>query len=334
MTGGTSLSEGPTAAGVLLRWHVRIRGTAHGHGHDRGRGPGCRFRGRRVHAVHAVHAVHQRDRRRRCGAEEHDREGVSMNDPRAGTQAQALRPGRRRPPGHRVLHPGARPHGRRPARGLRHVRAPRQQPADGAFNETHILATTQAICDYRKGQGYDGPLFVGRDTHGLSEPAWASALEVLVANDVTVLVDDRDGYTPTPAVSHAILRANRGKAMDGPGLADGIVVTPSHNPPSRRRLQVQPAARRPGRHRCHQRRSPSAPTRSSRPASTVCAGSRSPGRGRRRGPTTSWAPTSTTCPRWSTSTASARPASASAPTRSAVPASTTGARSPSGTGST
>jgi phosphoglucomutase len=96
-----------------------------------------------------------------------------------------------------------------------------------AFNETHILATTQAIVDYRRSQGYDGPLFLGRDTHGLSEPAWASALEVLAANDVTVLVDDRDGYTPTPAVSHAIIRANR----DG-GTADGIVVTPSHNPPS------------------------------------------------------------------------------------------------------
>ncbi len=104
---------------------------------------------------------------------------------------------------------------------------------DTAFNEQHILATTQAICDYRRDQGYDGPLFLGRDTHGLSEPAWASALEVLAANDVTVLVDDRDGYTPTPAVSHAILRANRGKpAVAGSGgLADGIVVTPSHNPP-------------------------------------------------------------------------------------------------------
>ncbi len=97
-----------------------------------------------------------------------------------------------------------------------------------SFNETHILATTQAICDYRKQQGYDGPLLIGRDTHGLSEPAWATALEVLVGNEVTVLVDDRDGYTPTPAVSHAILRLNRGRTN---GLADGIVVTPSHNPP-------------------------------------------------------------------------------------------------------
>jgi phosphoglucomutase len=100
-----------------------------------------------------------------------------------------------------------------------------------SFNEHHILATTQAICDYRRERGYDGPLFIGRDTHALSEPAWVSALEVLLANDVEVLVDSRDGYTPTPAVSHAILRANGGRAT-GAGLADGIVVTPSHNPPS------------------------------------------------------------------------------------------------------
>jgi len=97
---------------------------------------------------------------------------------------------------------------------------------DAAFNEHHILATTQAIVDYRREQGYDGPLFIGRDTHALSEPAWVSALEVLGANDVTVLVDDRDSWTPTPAVSHAILTANKGG-----GTADGIVVTPSHNPP-------------------------------------------------------------------------------------------------------
>ena len=102
-----------------------------------------------------------------------------------------------------------------------------------AFNEAHILATTQAIVDYRRSQGFDGPLFLGRDTHALSEPAWASAIEVLVANDVIVLIDDHDGYTPTPAVSHAILRANKGKDLtNGSGLADGIVVTPSHNPPA------------------------------------------------------------------------------------------------------
>ncbi|GAA2133632.1 phosphoglucomutase (alpha-D-glucose-1,6-bisphosphate-dependent) [Nocardioides bigeumensis] len=104
-----------------------------------------------------------------------------------------------------------------------------------AFNETHILATTQAICDYRKEQGYDGPLFLGRDTHGLSEPAWSTAIEVLVANDVTVLVDAADGYTPTPAVSHAIIRANGGGRPGGRAQsrpADGIVVTPSHNPPA------------------------------------------------------------------------------------------------------
>ncbi len=99
---------------------------------------------------------------------------------------------------------------------------------DTAFNEAHILATTQTICEYRAQQGYDGPLFLGRDTHALSEPAWASALEVLAANDVTVLVDAAGRYTPTPAVSHAILTANQGRTS---GLADGIVVTPSHNPP-------------------------------------------------------------------------------------------------------
>ncbi|SUE14683.1 phosphoglucomutase [Rhodococcus gordoniae] len=98
---------------------------------------------------------------------------------------------------------------------------------DGAFNEHHILATTQAIVEYRAQQGTSGPLFLGRDTHALSEPAWASALEVLVANGVEVVVDSRDRYTPTPAVSHAILQHNAGSGA----RADGIVVTPSHNPP-------------------------------------------------------------------------------------------------------
>lgn len=100
---------------------------------------------------------------------------------------------------------------------------------NGAFNEAHILAITQAIVEYRAAHGVTGPLFIGRDTHGLSEPAWVSALEVLAANDVVAMIDSRDRYTPTPAVSHAILAYNRGRTE---ALADGIVVTPSHNPPS------------------------------------------------------------------------------------------------------
>ncbi len=106
---------------------------------------------------------------------------------------------------------------------------------DNAFNEDHIHATTQAIVDYRAGQGIEGPLYIGRDTHGLSEPAMVSALEVLTANGITVMVDDKGRYTPTPAVSHAILTHNRdldgGPNGSDKRRADGIVVTPSHNPP-------------------------------------------------------------------------------------------------------
>jgi phosphoglucomutase len=98
---------------------------------------------------------------------------------------------------------------------------------DAAFNEDHILAVAQAIVEYRAAQGINGPVFVGRDTHGLSEPAWRTTLEVLVANGVETLIDSRDGFTPTPAVSHAILAYNRAH----PGQADGILLTPSHNPP-------------------------------------------------------------------------------------------------------
>lgn len=106
-----------------------------------------------------------------------------------------------------------------------------------SFNEQHILATTQAIVDYRRSQGITGPLFLGRDTHALSLPAERSAIEVLIANDVDLRVDSRDSYVPTPALSHAILTYNRalrqaqGSAADAAGRADGIVVTPSHNPP-------------------------------------------------------------------------------------------------------
>jgi phosphoglucomutase len=96
------------------------------------------------------------------------------------------------------------------------------------FNEAHILAITQAICWYRRAHHIDGPLFMGMDTHALSEPAFVSALEVLAANGVDVMIDRDGGYTPTPVISHAILRYNRGRTS---GLADGIVVTPSHNPP-------------------------------------------------------------------------------------------------------
>jgi phosphoglucomutase len=98
----------------------------------------------------------------------------------------------------------------------------------GAFNEAHILAIGQAVCDYRRERGIGGPLFLGIDTHALSEAAFASALEVMAANGVDVMIDDRDGYTPTPVISHAILTWNHGRQR---GLADGVVVTPSHNPP-------------------------------------------------------------------------------------------------------
>ena len=105
---------------------------------------------------------------------------------------------------------------------------------DSAFNEAHIVAITQAIVQYRTAQGFDGPLYIGRDTHALSQPAWRTAVEVLVAADVDVMIDSRESYTPTPAVSLAILGANGAPGAlrtEGPGLADGIVVTPSHNPP-------------------------------------------------------------------------------------------------------
>jgi phosphoglucomutase len=99
----------------------------------------------------------------------------------------------------------------------------------GSFNDAHIVAMSAAICRYRRRAGIDGPLFIGRDTHALSEPAFRTAIEVLVADGVDVLVDSGDAYTPTPALSHAILVHNRGRRQ---GLADGIVVTPSHNPPA------------------------------------------------------------------------------------------------------
>jgi phosphoglucomutase len=104
----------------------------------------------------------------------------------------------------------------------------RGSPFQGTFTEAHILAITQAICEYRRGQGTDGPLFMGKDTHGVSEPAQRTALEVLAANDVETIIQQNDGVTPTPVISRAILVYNRGRKDH---LADGIVITPSHNPP-------------------------------------------------------------------------------------------------------
>ncbi|GII29069.1 phosphoglucomutase (alpha-D-glucose-1,6-bisphosphate-dependent) [Planotetraspora mira] len=125
-----------------------------------------------------------------------------------------------------ALHPDPGQAGQRVAFG---TSGHRGSALNVAFNEDHILATSQAICEFRASRGVDGPLFLGVDTHALSEPARVSALEVFAANGVSVLIDSRDGYTPTPAVSHAILTFNRGRET---GLADGVVVTPSHNPPA------------------------------------------------------------------------------------------------------
>ena len=111
---------------------------------------------------------------------------------------------------------------------------------DAAFNDDHIAATTQAICDFRHAAGTDGPLFLAKDTHALSEPAWATALEVLAANGVRVLVDSRDAYTPTPALSHAVLAYNRGRTGGAGRRNRHHAVAQSAG---RRRVQVQPARR-------------------------------------------------------------------------------------------
>ena len=107
-----------------------------------------------------------------------------------------------------------------------------------SFNEAHILAITQAICEYRQSAGTTGPLYIGKDTHALSEPAQRTALEVLAANQIQVRMDQNDGYTPTPVISHAILTFNRGRTS---GLADGIIITPSHNPPEDGGIKYNPS---------------------------------------------------------------------------------------------
>ncbi|MFJ9246752.1 phosphoglucomutase (alpha-D-glucose-1,6-bisphosphate-dependent) [Streptomyces sp. NPDC101776] len=151
-----------------------------------------------------------------------------MPHERAGEQARAedLVDVARLVTAYYALHPDPAEPGQRVAFG---TSGHRGSSLNTAFNEDHIAATSQAICEYRAGQGTDGPLFLGADTHALSEPATVTALEVFAANEVTVLIDSADGYTPTPAVSLAILTHNRGRTS---GLADGVVVTPSHNPPA------------------------------------------------------------------------------------------------------
>ncbi|WP_043663486.1 phosphoglucomutase (alpha-D-glucose-1,6-bisphosphate-dependent) [Streptomyces xylophagus] len=151
-----------------------------------------------------------------------------MPHERAGEQARAedLVDVARLVTAYYALHPDPAEPGQRVAFG---TSGHRGSSLATAFNEDHIAATSQAICEYRADQGTDGPLFLGADTHALSEPAKVTALEVFAANEVTVLIDSADGYTPTPAVSHAILAHNRGRTS---GLADGVVVTPSHNPPA------------------------------------------------------------------------------------------------------
>lgn len=151
-----------------------------------------------------------------------------MRHERAGKPAQAedLVDVARLVTAYYALHPDPADPGQRVAFG---TSGHRGSALNTAFNEDHIAATSQAIVEYRAQQGTDGPLFLGADTHALSEPARVTALEVFAANGVTVLIDSADGYTPTPAVSHAILTYNRGRRE---GLADGVVVTPSHNPPA------------------------------------------------------------------------------------------------------
>src|SRR5664279_1717530 len=199
---------------------------------------------------------------------------------------------------------------------------------NGSFNETHILAVTQAICEYRRQEGITGPVFLGKDTHALSAPAERTALEVLAANSVLTIMQRGDGYTPTPTISRMILVANRGKRY---GLGDGIVVTPSHNPPSDGGFKYNPPNGGPA---------DTDATKWIADAANAYIEAGLAGVRRRRGPappprrTTSWAPTSTTCRTSSTSRASSRPGCASARTRSAVRAWATGARSPTGTAST
>ncbi len=253
--------------------------------------------------------------------------------PLAGQPAPVCVAGRHRPARHRVLHGSARSVRAGASASPSAPRAIAARRSTLSFNERHVLAITQAICAYRQRQGIDGPLFLGIDTHALSAPACASALEVLAANGVETMLATNDEYTPTPAISHAILAYNRGRTS-APGRRHRRHALAQ--PARQRRLQVQPAERRPGGHRDHRRdrggsqrlaRAVDAGRQAHRPrrgaARADDASARLPRQLRRR-----------PRPASSTSTRSAGPRCAWASTRSAAPACTTGPASPSTIGST
>lgn len=258
-------------------------------------------------------------------------ERATMPHERAGEQARAedLVDVARLVTAYYALHPDPAEPGQRVAFG---TSGHRGSSLATAFNEDHIAATSQAICEYRADQGTDGPLFIGADTHALSEPAKVTALEVFAANEVTVLIDTADGYTPTPAVSHAILAHNRGRTS---GLADGVVVTPSHNPPGDGGFKYNPPNGGPAG-------SEATSWIQDRANEIIASGMKDVRRipytralaAPARAATTSSVPMSPTCRACSTWTRSARRVCGSAPTRWAGRPSPTGAGSPRCTGST
>ena len=238
-------------------------------------------------------------------------------------------PRRRRRPARGLPRPAPRSEHPRRAGGVRHLGAPRLVAVHHVQRRPHRGHQPGHRRVPGRRRAPTGPLFIGRDTHALSEPAWVTACEVFLANDVHVLVDAADGYTPTPAVSTAIIGANRGRTD---GLADGVVITPSHNPPRDGGFKYNPPHGGPADTDATSWIADRANELLVRQARRGASGARSTAA--RWAGSTSSASTSTTCPTWSTSTRSGRRACGSARTRSAGRASPTGARSPSATRST
>ena len=207
----------------------------------------------------------------------------------------------------------------------------RGSPLRGSFTEAHILAITQAICDYRRAQGTDGPLYMGKDTHAVSGPAQRTALEVLAANGVETIIQRDDGVTPTPVISRAILVYNRARTEH---LADGIVITPSHNPPEDGGFKYNPTNGGPADTDVTQWVEDRANEllRNGNTGSEASAASPRPSMRTRRTRKISSCPTSTICAMSSTWRRSAPPASSSPSIRSAAPPCITGSRSTPSTG--